>query len=386
MLNSALQVRLADLSNKNLFRTRKVINDTDDHHIIVNGRNCVDFSSNDYLALKKHPKITEDFISCAKKYGVGSGASALVSGYSSEHAKTEEVFAKWLGVDKAILFTSGYAANCGIIDALTNRSSVIFSDKLCHASLLDGIAFSKAKHHRYKHCDSQHLDYLAGRNKPDFIVTESVFSMEGDLAPIHDLVKVANKYNAELLIDDAHGIGVLGKYGAGIANHCGLEQELFTCMTLPLGKAFNALGAIVAGRSEVIEAVLQFSKTYRYTTALPPAICGAIRSTLEVIQEECWRRQKLRENVEFFIAYALEKGLDLISAAQTPIKAIVIQCHNKLLAIQNNLLENGFFVSAIRPPTVPANKARLRVSLNCLHTQDQIMQLIDIIVLGLEQC
>jgi 8-amino-7-oxononanoate synthase len=386
ILNSALQNRLSYLSNKALLRTRKIVDVTDDNCIVVDGKCCFDFSSNDYLGLKKHPKITEDFIRCAKKYGVGSGASALVSGYSDEHAETEKMFANWLGVDKTILFTSGYAANTGIVSALTSRSSVIFSDKLCHASLLDGIMLSKAKHRRYKHCDSQHLECLAKQNKPDFIVTESVFSMEGDLAPIGDLVDLAKKHNAGLLIDDAHGIGVLGKSGAGVADLYGISQASFSCLTLPLGKAFNAMGAIVAGRSEVIEMVLQFAKTYRYTTALPPAICHAVRSTLAIIQEENWRRERLRENSIFFASYAVEKELDLISIDETPIKAIVIQSHSKLLSIQKKLLEKGFFVSAIRPPTVPENKARLRISLNSLHTQDHIMQLIDNIVLGLKQC
>jgi 8-amino-7-oxononanoate synthase len=386
MLNSALQNRLSDLSSQTLLRTRKLIDAREDNHIAIDGKFCFDFSSNDYLGLKKHPKITEDFIRCANKYGVGSGASALVSGYSSEHAETEEMFASWLGVDKAILFTSGYAANIGVIGALANRNDTIYSDKLCHASLLDGIALSRAKHHRYKHGDIKHLANLAKNNKPDLIVSESMFSMEGDLAPIPGLVKAAKKHNAGLLIDDAHGIGILGKSGAGVADHCGLKQESFTCMTLPLGKAFNAMGAIVAGRSAVIDTVLQFANTYRYTTALPPSICRAIKSTLTIIHQENWRREQLKENIVFFISYAVEKGLDLISTDETPIKTILIKCHTKLLSIQNKLLEKGFFVSAIRPPTVPQNKARLRISLNSLHTQDQITQLIDNIVLGLKQC
>lgn len=386
LLNSVLQNRLSDLSNKALQRTRKVVDVTDNNRIVVDGKCCFDFSSNDYLGLNNHPKITEIFIRSAKKYGVGSGASALVSGYSSEHARTEKMFADWLGVDKAILFTSGYMANIGIIGALANRGNTILSDKLCHASLLDGIMLSNAKHRRYRHCDTDHLEFLARQNKPDFIITESVFSMEGDLAPIHDLVSIAKKNSSGLLIDDAHGIGFLGKEGGGISDLCDLSQESYSCLIMPLGKVFNAMGAIVAGRSEVMEAVLQFAKTYRYTTALPPAICSAIMETLNVLQNEGWRLDKLKDNIYFFITYACMRGLNLVSTDETPIKSILIQCNEKVLALQKILLDNYFFVSAIRPPTVPNNQARLRVCLNSLHSKELIMQLVDAIVLGLKQC
>lgn len=384
MLLDACKQRLSHHSNQTLMRKRNIIETTENNRIAVNKQLCVDFSSNDYLGLKKHPYITEAFIQAVKKHGVGSGASALVSGYSDEHAKTEELFAKWLSVDKAILFNSGYSANTGIISALINRTNTVFSDKLSHASLLDGIALSRAKHVRYQHCDMENFRYLAESNLPDFIVTESIFSMEGDLAPISDLTQLASQYKSGLLIDDAHGIGVLGTTGAGIVEHTGINQDHYSCLVLPLGKAFNAMGAIVAGKMEIIETILQFSRSYLFTTALPPAICGAIQAALSMIQEENWRRQKLTENIRFFASYAISKGLSLISTDETPIKSILIHDNTKVLALQKYLLEKGFYVSAIRPPTVPKNLARLRISLNSQHTQSEMMQLIDNIHIGLE--
>lgn len=355
------------------------------NNILVNGRPCIDFSSNDYLGLKKHPKITEAFIQSAKKHGVGSGASALISGYHPHHAEIEYLFAKWLKVDKTILFTSGYSANLGIMSALTTPSEVIFSDKLCHASLIDGIILSRAKHRRYPHLNLETLQFMAKSLQPNLIVTESIFSMEGSLAPIPALSKLAQQFGSGLIIDDSHGIGVLGENGAGVTEHYQLQQHDFSCLVLPLGKAFNALGAIVAGQADIIEAILQFSRTYRYTTAMPPAVCGAIQASLKIIQQEHWRRQQLVKNIQFFIAYCKDKGLNLLSNDETPIKPILIEGQTNLLMLQEFLLTKGFYVSAIRPPTVPKNKARLRISLNSLHTQDEIIQLTDHVIAGLSR-
>lgn len=383
MLIEEIQNRLIQQERQWLLRKRNIVDSGENNRIFVNKQHCIDFSSNDYLGLKKHPKIMEDFIRSVKKHGVGSGASAFISGYSTEHSETERQFSEWLGVDKTILFNSGYCANVGIFSAMMRRSDSVFSDKLCHASLLDGITLSRAKHFRYQHCDMDHLQCLAKLNPPSLIVTESIFSMEGSLAPISCLVKKAQQYQSGLLIDDAHGVGVLGKTGAGIMEHCNIHQNMVSCVILPLGKAFNVMGAIVAGRAEIIDAILQFSKTYRYTTAMPPAICSAIQASLKIIQEENWRRQRLMNNIQFFISYANNKNLNLSSYDKTPIKPILINSHVRLLALQEFLLLKGFYVSAIRPPTVPKDQARLRISLNSLHTQDEIMMLIDNIYEGL---
>jgi 8-amino-7-oxononanoate synthase len=346
----------------------------------VNGKTYVDFASNDYLGLNQHPHITAELACAVQRYGLGSAASAWVTGYSKEHARLEAQFAEWLQVDRALLFNSGYHANLGILSALVGRSDCVFSDKLCHASLLAGIALSRAHHVRYRHNDFEHVQQLAKQRRPHLLVTESIFSMEGDVAPIHDLFALAEQYQCGLLIDDAHGIGVLGATGAGIKEYCALSAHPLMCFILPLGKAFNGCGAVVAGSHTVIETLVQFAKTYHYTTALPPAFCVALQSALQVIQKETWRREQLQANILFFTHYAQAKGLTRSSAEISPIQPLCVTDNQQLRQLQEELAEQGFYVAAIRAPTVPDQRPRLRISLNSLHTTDQIKSLIDAIV------
>ncbi len=383
MLTKLLAHRLSDHSTKQLKRTRKVIASKSMNRITVDGQICVDFSNNDYLGLRMHPKLINSLQEGAKEYGVGSGASPLVSGYSKAHQEVEVSFAKWLNVDKTLLFNSGYTANISILRALSRRTDTIFSDKSCHASLLDGIQLSRTKHQRYHHNDLAHLNWLAAKQKPNLIVTESIFSMDGDIASITRLSSLAKRYGSEVIVDDAHGIGVLGERGRGIVEHDGLTQHDLGCLVAPLGKAFGVMGAIVAGRQEVINGILQFAKSYTYSTALSPALCVAIKKALEIIQDEKWRRDQLHSNIRCFIDYASDRGLDLIDKSITPIKPIIIGCSHKLIRLQNYLSSKEFYVAAIRPPTVPKDKARLRISVNALHTREQIIQLVDHIHMGL---
>lgn len=350
------------------------------NQLYINGKTYIDFASNDYLGLNQHQQIITDFACAVQRYGLGSAASALVTGYSSEHARLEAQFAEWLQVDRALLFNSGYHANLGIISALVGRSDCVFSDKLCHASLLAGIALSRAHHVRYRHNDFEHVQQLAKQRRPHLLVTESIFSMEGDLAPIHDLFTLAEHYQCGLLIDDAHGIGVLGATGAGIKEYCALSAHPLTCFVLPLGKALNGCGALVAGSHIVIETLVQFAKTYHYTTALPPAFCVALQSALQVIQKETWRREQLRANSLFFTRYARAQGLTLSSAEISPIQPMCVADNQQLKQVQDELAAQGFYVAAIRAPTVPDQQPRLRISLNSLHTTDQIKSLIDAMV------
>jgi 8-amino-7-oxononanoate synthase len=381
-----LEQKIAQRKAAKLYRELHTTDSMGQNRIYVTGKHCLDFSSNDYLGLKNHPKINKALIKGCKSHGFGSGSSALVSGYSSSHKATEEKFSQWLGTDKAMLFSSGYTANIGIISALSKRTDTIFSDKLSHASILDGIILSRAKHCRYKHNDPKHLQELANKYPPNLIATESVFSMEGDIAPITEIADLAKQYHSGLVIDDAHGIGVLGKHGKGASEEFALNQNSYTCLVIPLGKAFNAMGAIVTGRKETIDALQQFSRSYCYSTALPAAICLAIQTTLDVIQDENWRQQQLKSNIAFFVSYALHQGLTLISNDKTPIQSIILTDNQKTLSLQKWLISKGLFVSAIRPPTVPNGTARLRVSINCLHTPIQITQLIDYIIMGSNKC
>jgi 8-amino-7-oxononanoate synthase len=384
MLIEEIQSKLNKRKSASLYRDRKVINRADKNKVYISGNTCIDFSNNDYLGLKKHPSVIEALSKACQKHGFGSGASPFISGYSALHQEVEGEFAQWLGVDSAILFNSGYSANIGIISALSKRSDTLFSDKLCHASILDGITLSRTKHVRYQHNCPKHFKKIAKKNSPDLIVTESIFSMEGDIAPISDLTQLAKQHHSGLIIDDAHGVGVLGKTGKGVSEHFSLKQADYTCLVMPLGKAFNAMGAMVAGKKEIIDTVLQYSKSYCYSTALPPAVCFGIKTTLDLIKKETWRQQQLLQNISLFKNYAFQKGLTLHSNDQTPIRSILVKGNKQALFLQKWLLSKGFYVSAVRPPTVPRNKARLRLSINALHRQDQITQLIDYIIAGLK--
>jgi len=385
MLMQNLATRLKIHHQNGLIRKRNVITNQElENTIFVNGMCAINFTSNDYLGLNKNQKIIESFIGGVKKYGFGSGASALISGYSEIHAQTEEKFAKWLNVDKALLFNSGYHANIGVMSALPNRSKIILSDKYCHSSLLEGIQLSRAKHYRYKHSNIRHFKELIEKKSPHFVVTESVFSMSGCITPINEIIEVTQNINSNLIIDDAHGIAILGKNGGGICEAYKINQNQYTCLVLPLGKAFNGMGAIVAGRSQIIEYLLQFAKSYKYSTLLPPAVCSALQTALSIIINEKWRRELLKRKIHFFINYASEIGLELISKDITPIKCIVVSNNNQIMQLQTYLLEQGFYVSAIRPPTIPPNSARLRISLNCHHSESQMMNLLDFIQKGLK--
>lgn len=375
MLSHTLEKRMTIWRKSNLARQRHIIHDRHygNNRIHIAGKDHLNFASNDYLGLAQHPTINAAMIEGTKRYGVGSGASAMVAGYFSEHESLEREFAQWLGFERAILFNSGYSANLGVMTSLLSRGDTVLSDKSCHASLLDGIQLSRAKHYRYQHNDVTHLQKMAAKINPNMIVSESIFSMQGDIAPIAELIAVARKHQAGLVIDDAHGIGILGEDGRGLSQY----QSQSLCAVMPLGKAFNAMGAIVAGNSTIIEPIVQFSRSYRYSTALPPALCFALRASLKVIQKETWRLQALKDNIAFFNAGASIRKLPLASMDKTPIRAIIIGDNKKTICLQGELLKLGIYVAAIRTPTVPWNKACLRISLNSSHTQKEMFYLLD---------
>jgi 8-amino-7-oxononanoate synthase len=372
-----LQQELQGRKNKNLYRTCRIVKRIDAKQVIINNKSYIDFASNDYLGLHKHPEIIQALYCGIDKYGFGSGASPLISGYSDAHALLEQEFAAWLGFDKAIIFNSGYCANTSIISALAKRGDSVFTDKLCHASILDGVVLARAKHYRFNHGALAQLHSLAKATPPDLIISESVFSMDGDIAPVPELIAAADQYGSKLIIDDAHGIGVLGESGRGVIDHFSLQQNDLTCVVLPLGKAFNATGAIVAGREDVINYILQYARSYGFSTAIAPAVCMAILQAMQVLTKENWRRQKLMANINLFNSYAESKGLRLAASDLTPIRAVLVAAAVDILALQNKILAQGFFVAAIRPPTVPLNTARLRISINADHNSAEIYKLID---------
>lgn len=369
--------KLEQYTQRQLLRRRIAISERGDNWVKIDGRSCVNFCSNDYLGLANHPAIKGSLIEGIQKYGAGSGSSALISGYFESQQQLEEKFAEFLNRDRAIFFSSGYMANLGVMTSLLNRGSVVVSDRLCHASLLDAIQLSKAKHYRYKHNNLAHFKFLLHSKRPNFIVTEGNFSMEGDLALLPPMIELLSFSSVILIIDDAHGIGVLGDNGGGISEYWGLSQTEVPCLIAPLGKAFGCVGAMVSGHRDLMEAILQFSRTYRNTTALPPAISSAALKSLEIIQTENWRRDQLNEIIQFFILQGHEKGLKFISSETTPIKCLLVADNKRTQIIQQKMIKKGFFVSCIRPPSVPEKTARIRISLNCFHTKKQIGQLVD---------
>ena len=371
--------RLDAHEKKYLKRTRRVFDSRKDGMAIVDGKSVINFCSYDYLNIATHPDVKKAFAESAMQNGLGSSGSALISGYSKSHQKLEEAFAEFLQRDRAILFNSGYHANLGVLTALAGKDSVIIADKYAHASLNAGALLSNANFIRYKHNDMQHAEFLLGKNTADntLLVTESVFSMQGTLSNIPALSELAKNNNAKLIVDDAHGVGVLGENGRGVCEYFNLSQKDIPCLVTPLGKAFGSFGAIVSGDESLIETMIQFAGSYRYCTALPPAICDATLAALTIIKNKNWRREKLFSLSEFFIREARARELPLASYDVTPIKTIVIGDNEKTLKIQDALIEKGLLVSCIRPPTVPANKACIRIPLSCAHEEGQIIYLLD---------
>ena len=364
-----MHAKLARYREQSLYRTRKIC----DTHLI-------NFSTNDYLSLTQDPRVKTAFKEGVDLYGLGSGSSSVVSGYTNAHKNLEENFARFLNCDEAVLFNSGYHANLGVMTALCNKDTHVIADKLCHASIIDGIRLSRATMHRFPHNDLDHAELLLSKiERYKLLVTESIFSMEGDISPALALAKLSSKHNASFVIDEAHAIGILGKTGRGSSEYYNLTQQDILCFIVPLGKALGSMGSIVAGKSEVIEIIRQFARTYIYTTALPPAIPHATIETLRISEQEYWRREKLNELISFFIENADTIGLPIISKDITPIKSIAIGDNARTLKIQNYLLDQGFLLSAIRPPTVPINTARIRISITCAHTKDQILTLLQLI-------
>jgi 8-amino-7-oxononanoate synthase len=380
MINPTLQIKHDRYRQDCLYRKRTVITSRVQNCIVINKKKLINFSSNDYLGIATDPKIKRALKQGASKYGLGSTASALICGYHRVHKTLEEKFSVFLQRESAILFNSGYLANLAVIGTLATKNTQIISDRLCHASLIDAIGLSKAKHYRYRHNDLNHLkSYGEAGAAHKIIVTESVFSMEGDIADIKNIAGYAEQINATLLVDDAHGVGVLGQSGRGICEAQALSFKQVPILIIPLGKAFASLGAIVSGSKAFIEALVQFARPYIYTTALPPALVHATLTALQIVKADSWRREKLWRLIQYFTQIAQQRNLPIQSNDLTPIKSLVIGCNKMAIKLQQRLQHYGFFVYAIRPPTVPVNTARLRISLNCLHDEKQITDLLDVV-------
>jgi 8-amino-7-oxononanoate synthase len=372
-LDQTLAPALAERRAAHLYRQRRLLQSAQTPQVIVDGKSYTAFCSNDYLGLANHPEVIAALQNAADQYGVGSGASHLVNGHSAEHHALEEELAVFCGRERALLFSTGYMANMGAITALVGQGDAVFEDRLNHASLLDAGLLSGARFQRFLHND---LDNLAARlTKTEaarkLIVVDGVFSMDGDCAPLPQLAELAEQHNAWLMVDDAHGFGCFGKNGGGSAEHFGLTQNQLPILMGTLGKAFGTFGAFIAGSETLIETLIQFARPYIYTTAMPPAVAAATRTSLRLLQSEQWRREHLQTLIAHFRAGASQLGLQLMDS-HSPIQPIILGDEARALAFSEGLAARGFLVIAIRPPTVAAGSSRLRVTLSAEHSLAQV--------------
>ena len=371
-LNARLAARRAD----HLYRQRPLLESPQGPQVVVDGQPLLAFCNNDYLGLANHPQVIEAWQTGASRWGVGGGASHLVIGHSRPHHALEEALAEFTGRPRALLFSNGYMANLGAVTALVGQGDTVLEDRLNHASLLDAGLLSGARFNRYLHNDAASLNNrLEKACGNTLVVTDGVFSMDGDLADLPALAREAKAKGAWLMVDDAHGFGPLGANGGGIVEHFGLSVQDVPVLVGTLGKAFGTSGAFVAGSDELIESLIQFARPYIYTTSQPPALACATLKRLELLRSEHWRREHLNRLIGQFRRGAEQIGLQLMDSF-TPIRPIMIGDSDRAIRLSGMLRECGVLVTAIRPPTVPAGSARLRVTLSAAHTEAQVQLLL----------
>ena len=384
-LDELLRDELASIEQANRYRGRKIIDVVDPvapTHVRVRAndvvRECVNFCSNDYLGLSGHIDVRRAMAAAAERYGVGSGAAHLVTGHTSEHHALEEELAAFCRRERALCYSTGYMANLGVASALFRRGDAVIEDRLNHASLIDaglqqGVDFS-----RYQHNDlnllRSYLDISKASRK--WVLSDGVFSMDGDVAQLQQLASLCHEHQAWLMIDDAHGFGVLGDDGRGSVNAAGLSVDDVPVYMATLGKSLGVFGAFVAGSRVLIETLIQKSRTYIYTTATPPAVAAATREALKVLQRETWRREVLHAHIKRFRSGARQLGLQLLESS-TAIQPLIMGSDVAALHASAALLEQGFVVTAIRPPTVPQGTARLRITLSAAHSETDIDRMLE---------
>lgn len=377
---AALHDELATLDAKGLRRRRRTLDAAQTAHVTVDGKDYVAFCSNDYLGLANHPELIAAAQAGAAQYGVGAGASHLVLGHMQPHEMLEQQLAAFVGLPRALLFSTGYMANLGIVTALVGREDAVFADKLNHASLNDACLLARAQFKRYAHNDLDQLERLLSTTtaRRKLIVADAVFSMDGDIAPVPELLTLAERYDAWLMLDDAHGFGVLGANGRGMLEHFGVNHPRIIYMAT-LGKAAGVFGAFVAGDDTMVELLMQRARTYIYTTAMPPLLACALSKAVEVIAAGAPLRQQLAENIiqlKQIVTSALPTGWALLPSL-TAIQPLVVGANRTATALAEQLATRGVLVPAIRPPTVPQGTARMRISLSAAHSAKDVRALTD---------
>ncbi|MDP2239027.1 MAG: 8-amino-7-oxononanoate synthase [Burkholderiales bacterium] len=375
-LQQALATELAELETRGLRRTRRVLESPQSAQVTVDGREFTAFCSNDYLGLASHPGLVAAVQEGAARYGVGAGASHLILGHSVAHHALETALAGFVELPRALLFSTGYMANIGVVSALLGRSDAVFADKLNHASLNDAALLSRAAFRRYPHLDLHALEKLlaASRARRKLVVTDAVFSMDGDIAPVPELLFLCERYDAWLMLDDAHGFGVLGREGRGVLSHFSIRSPRVIYMAT-LGKAAGVSGAFVAGAAEVIETLVQRARSYIYTTATPPLLAHALLKSLELMACEQWRRDQLENNI-IVLKQGITKNRWNLMPSDTAIQPLVIGANADAVALSERLAQRGLLVPAIRPPTVPRGSARLRISMSAAHSAEDVGRLV----------
>ncbi len=371
----SLAAELADLQAHGLLRSRVHLDGPQAARVSIEGRTYLSFASNDYLGLASDPRLIEAVKDAAVSFGVGAGASHLLYGHSAAHDALEQDLARFVGFPDALLFSTGYMANLGVVTALCGRDDEIFADRLNHASLNDAMVLSRAKFRRYAHCDVDALERAlrASKARRKLVVTDAVFSMDGDIAPLVALLGACERHDAYLLVDDAHGFGVLGPHGEGTLAELGIDSCRVIYMGT-LGKAAGVYGAFVAGSGVLIDYLVNRARTYIYTTATPPILAAVLRESLNILRTEDWRRERLAELVIAF-RQALERHAPKLIESRTAIQPLVLGEANQAVAVSRALKARGFVVPAVRPPTVPAGTARLRISLSAAHCVDDVRAL-----------
>ncbi|WP_029522875.1 8-amino-7-oxononanoate synthase [Persephonella sp. KM09-Lau-8] len=365
--NEFLKKQLDEVKNKNLYRKRYILPE-----------NIIDFSSNDYLGLKDNPETKEKLCKNIKNLSLGSGASALISGYTETQKQLEEELARFKETECCLVVGSGYLANTGLIQAITSQKDIIFSDELNHASIIDGIRLSKAKRVIYKHNDLNDLEDKLKREQTTgfrFIITDGVFSMEGDIVPFDQLKTLADRYNAVIIVDDAHATGIIGE-GKGTIFHFGLKPDENIIQMGTLSKAVGSYGAFICGSSTLIDYLINRMRTQIFSTALSPVQNFISLSNLRILQRESFRREKVLKLSEYLYRQAKEQGINLTYYG-TPILTLIVGEEKKALYIRDRLLEKKLFVQAIRPPTVPQGTSRLRITISYQHTENDINYLVN---------
>jgi len=375
-LHAELAAELAAREDQGLRRVRRLLSSPQQARVTVDDREYIAFCSNDYLGLAADPRLAAAAKAGIDRYGVGAGASHLILGHSTAHHELEDALAAFVRLPSALLFSTGYMANMGVVGALCGRGDAVFADRLNHASLNDAALISRAAFKRYAHGDLAALERLlkttTARRK--LVIVDAVFSMDGDIAPVPQLLALCERYDAYLMMDDAHGFGVLGAQGRGTLVHFGIASERVIYMAT-LGKAAGVAGAFIAGSTALIETLIQNARPYIYTTATPPLLAHALLTSLQLIEQENWRRERLDA-----LILQLKQGLAAsqwrLLASETPIQPLLVGDNAAALGLSEQLAAQGLLVPAIRPPTVPQGTARLRISLSADHEAADVAQLV----------